>query len=727
MRGRIAVVLATATAVFAVSRSVVLAISDRLFSAETLVEGFPLVDLGAIAGAVIGALIVTRHPTHRVGWLFVVGQLFTEIGVASHAFGVAAIRGELPGSALGPTAIAVGLQLGAFPTLALLGLLFLLAPSGEWPQGRWIWPVWAISAGLVLHVIGIAYVPTDRINETGQVTDPGPPATQWLTLAAYLLIASGAISGAASLFFRLRRSDGRTREQLAWMTLAATALAVTAVFTLLSVEWLDIPSWLSLLPLMTAYACVPLFTGISILKHQMFGIEVVLNRAIVLTLLTGTATAMYVGVVVVISRPAPSSMTDLGLVPSMAIAALVALALQPVRAKATQAANRLVYGAQAAPYVTLASFTRELQEIPHPSEMLDGVAQAIGRTVGASEVRLHIAAAPHMDWRPTTVIWTDGESPIGLHEPDWTAAVRADKGVVVGEVAVTMPPGRGLRNLERQLLVDFTTQVEHAISNVQLGAELSARAKELSVATEKLEASRRRLVVARDEERSRFEAAIRHVVLPHLEPLPDALQALANDLRSSDAHAQAKPNEQVPNEVAQARIDDLIARSNQAVEALRTVTRGVFPAQLARRGVPVALMTHLRATRPRAELIVQDWWTDRRLEPRVESTIYFTVVDLLDTMKSVQTVELAAETPAAPPNRNPDDPTVVQATVTLTGGVEATTSRPLRLLTDRLAVFDGTVRSLRATGQTDGYILRMPIKEAVSSGAEASAEATPRS
>ncbi|MGY1700560.1 hypothetical protein [Geodermatophilus sp. SYSU D00766] len=694
---RLAWLLAGLTAALAGLRVVVLAASDRLGSAEAVTAGFPLVDVGAVTGAVIGALVVSRHPRHRIGWLFVVGQLLTELGVAAQAYGVAAVRGDLGDVPGGPGAIAVGLHLGAFPTLALLGWLFLLAPDGRWPRGRWSWGVWVLALGVLLHAVAVARVGTGRVDDAGQVPAPDDPLVQALLLPSYALVTGGVVVAAAALFSRLRHSDGRTREQLWWITLATVLLAVTGGATLVSAQWLQLPAWSTPLPLMAGYAAVPVLTGIGILRHRLFDVDVVLDRAIVLALLTGGATVLYAVAVVVVSGPGPWSASDPGLLTSVLLTASVALLLQPLRSRAARFATRLVYGAQADPYVALADFTRELQDVPHPQEMLAGVARAIGRAVGAAVVRLDVPGAAPLDRWPAATTWSDGSGREPL-APDWTAPVVADRGEVVGRVAVTMPPGRGLRTLERQLLADFVAQVGHAVGNVRLGAELSARAAELVTLTGQLEASRRRLLAARTEERTRFEAAVEHVVLPHLQPLPAALRRLA----TSPVHPGTG-----------AALEDLLTGTQQAVDALRTVTRGVFPAQLARRGLPAALATHLRGARPAARVTATEWWSDRRLDPRLESTLYFATVDLLDELPAVRSVELTAEGAGR----------VARVAVVGRAAGDTPAGRS-RLLTDRLAVFDGTVRSDRAPDGEVTVLLDLPVpsprsaEEVVPGGAE---------
>src|SRR3712207_6881080 len=60
-----------------------------LISREALTRTFPIVPVAVVVGAVVGALIVARHPRHRIGWLFCVGQAGAAIGLAGQTLGSA--------------------------------------------------------------------------------------------------------------------------------------------------------------------------------------------------------------------------------------------------------------------------------------------------------------------------------------------------------------------------------------------------------------------------------------------------------------------------------------------------------------------------------------------------------------------------------------------------------------------------------------------------------------
>ena len=88
-------VLFAATCVMFALQGVFLAASTfPMTSYEVLVDQvFPLLGIGAIVGAGVGALIVSRYPRNLIGWLFLVGQLGNVIGLAAEAFRILVVQG----------------------------------------------------------------------------------------------------------------------------------------------------------------------------------------------------------------------------------------------------------------------------------------------------------------------------------------------------------------------------------------------------------------------------------------------------------------------------------------------------------------------------------------------------------------------------------------------------------------------------------------------------------
>jgi signal transduction histidine kinase len=191
-----------------------------------------------------------------------------------------------------------------------------------------------------------------------------------------------------------------------------------------------------------------------------------------------------------------------------------------------------------------------------------------------------------------------------------------------------MPAGRPLRPWEHRLLADLADQAGMAFRHARLTAELSGQVAQLGRRTRELTASRRRLISAADAERSRLERAIAQQVLLHLAPLPHQLRQLskrqAGVLTAQDA-ASIKP---------------LIESSTSALEALRQITRGVFPAQLGRSGLGMALTSLLARSSSSGQLVVDDSAAHRRFDSGVEAAAYFCVVEAMHDLTRPVLVEL---------------------------------------------------------------------------------------
>ena len=117
-----------------------------------------------------------------------------------------------------------------------------------------------------------------------------------------------------------------------------------------------------------------------------------------------------------------------------------------------------------------------------------------------------------------------------------------------------MPPGARCGRRSADLVEDLLAQTAIALRNLRLETELTADVAELARRTTALAESRRRLVLARDEEKARFAAALRETVLPHLTPLPERLQAVSASVADGTGPA---PDLGAERAAATAALDEL--------------------------------------------------------------------------------------------------------------------------------------------------------------------------
>ncbi len=483
------------------------------------VDGFPVTPIGVLLAGILGALVVSRYPGHRVGWLLCIGQAGSALGLTADAY---AHRMH------SPPALAVAHLFDAGYALAFTCAVFLLVPDGRLLSRRWR-PVLALLP--VAYLLGL--VPVDA-----------------LRAASVLTMTVALVAAVVALVLRLRRASGPLRRQLRWIMAGAVLLA----------------------------AAVVLFAvGATVLPSRPSYVEYVLYLAV------GTG-------------------LDRRVWPSLAALVVVALAFQPLRQRVLRLADRLVYGQRAAPYEALSDFSRRLGSSLTPEELLPAMAEAVVRGVGAAAARVSLELPSRSASWPQTID----------RAPDVDVQIR-DRFGVLGRIALVMPPGRALRLAERRLLDDFCAQAALALRNLRLDAELRVQVERMGRQTAALESSRRRLLAARDDERRRTAGVIDREVIRYLRPIPEAVERL-----DPAGVVAAGP-----------KLQRLEQATEAALDALRAVTHGVYPAMLTRRGLVPALRGHATRTGRAGVLTIGPGLSDARLGEQTESAAYFCAVALL--------------------------------------------------------------------------------------------------
>lgn len=132
-----------------------------------------------------------------------------------------------------------------------------------------------------------------------------------------------------------------------------------------------------------------------------------------------------------------------------------------------------------------------------------------------------------------------------------------------------VPANDPLTSTQQKLLHDLAAQTGLVLRNVRL--------------IEELRDSRRRIVAAQDERARRLERNIH-------DGAQQQLVALAVKLQLAQRLVRTDPNK------AEAILDELQVESNEALENLRDLARGIYPSLLAERGLVVALEAQARKT-----------------------------------------------------------------------------------------------------------------------------------
>jgi hypothetical protein len=620
MTARLAWVLTALTFVAVVADICVTAQYRNLFSEDAVaVHGFPFVDLAVLGAAVLGALILTQDRRQPIGLLLLLIGFTGAVSLLAEAYSIWVIDENGPGSrSLAGWSGWVSSMLGGQLSISAIALIFLLAPDGRLLTRRWRYAVAATALGAGLCAASVLIQnPADY--DLNARTDRIGPLAGLLASVGFLLITAGLLSSVVSMVLRLRRSRGEERQQVRLIALAAACVAVGLV-NLFVVQLVNggEQTWAASLPLYVAYVLLIALFGIAVLRYRLYDVEVILNRTLVVVLGTVFAAIGYTTLVIVVGAWVGPDSGGVWL--SLLATALVAVAFQPLRRQVIKLANRLAYGSRAQPYEALFDFSHRIAEAPSAETLLPAVADAAGRAVsaqGAAAV-LHAPGAPVL-----SSAWGRPGAETDAHD----VPVRHGK-EELGSIRVWLGGGGAPRASDVRLLEALADQTAVAFRNVGLQAQLAAHVAELDRTTEELARSRSRIIEADDVARRTMEDAISRDVLPHLAAVPQGI-VLAREANAAG--------------LARTGLDDLVTSTNTALEALRDLTRGLFPTQLSRSGLEPSLRSHLARSGQAGALHIDPSVAGRRFIHPVEAAVYSCLVGAAREFVQLSAIELSLE------------------------------------------------------------------------------------
>ena len=566
----------------------------------------------SIAFGIVGGLLAARRPTNPIGWLLCAGGL---IGAAA-SLGTQYVTYSASRDGLLPfTYLMAWLQNWAWVPLICLGgpMLFQLFPSGRLLSRRWRPVMWLTVAAMIVFSIAIAFTPGRLQSVPPSIRNPLTMSAQTIEILEALggmLFLAAIVTSAIALIVRFRRSSGDERLQMKWLVFAAS-LCVIAFVAYMPIGVANVQSALAeVLEICTlvALASIPVAAGIAILRHRLYDIDIVLNKALVFGAIAAGITALYVAVVVGVGAAVGTrGEENVGL--SVAATALVAVAFQPLRAWARRVANRLVYGRRATPHEVLSVLGERIADAYSLDEVLPRLAQLVTEATAASRAEVWIrvgdamrpaAAWPH-DPEPGIVIpMSDGEVPL-FPGAEQTFPVR-HQAELLGAIAVAAPQNEPLSSADERLLVDLASHAGLVLRNVRL--------------IEELRASRQRLVTAQDQERRRIERNLHDGAQQELVALAVKVRLARTVLDSDRAQADSM-------------LEELQSDVGGALENLRDLARGIYPPMLADNGLSSAL----RAQAQKAALPVEvEGEGIGRYPMEVESAVYFCVLEALQNV-----------------------------------------------------------------------------------------------
>ena len=350
----------------------------------------------------VGALIVSRRPHNKVGWVMLgIGAVLgtSELFDAYFSYTLSVRPGSLPRPDI-PLALNAPMWV---PFIGLPGtFLILLFPDGRLPSPRWKPWAWFCGLAMSLSYLAIIIQPYEFVEEGYPgVTNPfGIEVMETIggpLLAILLTIPIAIVGCAVALIRRFRRSHGRDRLQLKWLVTAAGMVAavyglnmvVSLPFTITGRES---PSWLvwlenlSIIP----FFLIPVAVGIAILKHRLYDIDIIINRALVYGTLTVALTITYVVIITmlqVVARPFAGESQIAVAGSTLAVAAL----FRPARLRVQALIDRRFYRSRFDAARTLEAFSARLRDDVDLESLTEDLLGVVDQTMKPAHRSLWLA------------------------------------------------------------------------------------------------------------------------------------------------------------------------------------------------------------------------------------------------------------------------------------------------------------------------------------------------
>ncbi|MEU6409122.1 sensor histidine kinase [Microbispora sp. NPDC046933] len=491
----------------------------------------------AVAYGFAGWLLASRRPQVMIGWLALAAAFGYGAGLAAQEWSLYASVHGLPGASW--TAL-VSVVLGPLEVLVFT-LTYALFPDGRYPRG-WIGGLAGVS--IALGACGWLYgifAPFDPSLPDGIVNplDVGVlPAMQPVGFfAAAMMLASIVI------VVRWLRARGQERQVLRWLAVVnlCSILATPLIVALPAGELISSAGTIVVLIVVVAV----------VLRNQVYGLDVVLNRTLVYTLLTAFVAAVYGAGTAVLALAGQR----VGGPWTIAAAVGAAFSLAPARERFQRLINRFLYGERDEPYALVARIGARLETAGRVEQVLPDLLEAI-----AGALKLPLAA---VELHGSRRFGPPADGPVVR----FPLVYQGDN---IGALVIGLRSGQNALDLrETRLMADIARQVAVAARNVLL--------------TEEVMRSRERIVHAAEEERRRLRHDLHDGLGPVLTAAATKVDAVANLLARDTGKATT---------VLAAVRKDLTA----ALEDLRRLVYALRPPVLDELGLFDALREYLRHT-----------------------------------------------------------------------------------------------------------------------------------
>jgi hypothetical protein len=245
-------------------------------------------------------------------------------------------------------------------TLIYLPLLF---PDGRLPSRRWL-PVAALGGiGAAVIVVLAALRDTLGVNEAPGYKIENPIGIEGLDKVEQLpvfgvlnaLLIFGVVGAAASVVVRFWRSRGVERQQMKWFVYAASLIVLAPTMD-------SLPAYVNGIWLGLVLVGLPTAIGVAILRYRLYGIDLVINRALVYGPLTAALVALYFVGILLSQRLFVLLTGQQSAVAVVASTLLIAALFNPLRRRIQSFIDRRFYRSKYDARKTLEAFSVKLRD-----------------------------------------------------------------------------------------------------------------------------------------------------------------------------------------------------------------------------------------------------------------------------------------------------------------------------------------------------------------------------
>ncbi len=559
-----------------------------------------------IVTAAAGLLIVNSRPDNSIGWLLMIWAVGTVLAFSTDSLATIAAP-----SAAGRPWLLLLLWVGGWSWILFVFPIFHLMqvfPTGRTLDGRWRW-LMRLELGMAGIFVVLATFSQEFEYENVVVRNPigligGAFWENLFSIPWTVGLSILALGGATSAIVRYRRAEAEERQQMKWLVFVVATLAI--VYSLLAFQNAIDNTTLVDVVFAVSVTAVPVAIAVAVVRYRLYGIDLIISRAIVY----GALGLFIAGVYGLVVLSAGAFAVILGAADPVYLAAtsVVALAFQPIRRRMQKVADRIVYGRRATPYQVLSEFSRRLAA--NDEDLLQQVVQSLAAGTSAVSAAVWIKRGNAVE---RVAAWPAGEqeaSPVALGSEVIPGADRttwvSHEGERLGAISLTFSRGQQPTPLDERLLNEMASGMGLALRNLALTGNLRDRVEELRD-------SRRRIVAVQDQTRRRLERDLHDGAQQQLV----ALKVKLSLARRQAANAGAAQVLEV--------LDGLNAEAEGAIQSMRDIARGIFPPLLEAEGLEAALRAQVR----QSAVPVTVEGSVGRYPPQVESTVYFCVLETL--------------------------------------------------------------------------------------------------